>query len=204
MKEAFTSSQYADFRQRYRDSWGYVIRPDNTKVLVKIIEVSNKKVTFEDKDKTEYFGWADKNLEFEFIPVQRKFVLFNKKAGLFTRHPARQFTRGISETNTSFYATNAQGNLVAQGFDDNVIVNFIENINKLPYNTYQEDFLNGKSPFTTLSDKFLLSKTRVWLLNQEVGEVKLAEKQIKLTIPLIQQELSDALRDTKLPFEVVV
>lgn len=204
MKEAFTSKEYRDFNQRYHDSFGYVIRDDQSKVLVKITSVSEKRVTFIDKAGIEYFGWADKNLEFEFVPVQRKFVLFNKKAALFTRHPARQFTRGISENNTAFYTTNSSGNLVAQNFTDEVVMSFIENIGKFPYNTYQEDFLNGKSTFTTLSDKFLLSKTRAWLLNQEVGEVDLPNRKIKLAVPLIQQELSDALRDTKLPFEVLV
>ena len=204
MKESFLSKTAADFRQRYQGSFGYILKDNGTKVLVKITTVDTKTVIFTDEDENEYFGYADKNVEFEFIPIQRKFVLMDNKACLFTRVPARQFTRGISEANTTYYTTNAQGNLVQKGFDDREVIKFIKHQGVLPYHSYMQQYLDGTLPFTTLSASFLVSKTKLWFFDREIGDVNRTKKLIDLKTPLVKQELSDAIRDVGFPYTLQV
>ena len=98
----FTSNGAEDFRQRFRGVFGWFISPETkNETLVKVTDVTARQTTFVDKEGQEYVAFADKQLQFKFIPVQQSVFTFDGMPYLAQRVPARQYRRGICGDNTS-------------------------------------------------------------------------------------------------------
>lgn len=108
MFEKFTSSGASDFRQRYIGTFGF-FRDGDMKVLCRLTNIQAEGgtpfVEFKDHKGQEYMLRADSKVEsrgFEFLPPKN--VWCNTSLGiplLVERVPARQYSRGICDRNTS-------------------------------------------------------------------------------------------------------
>ena len=184
--EEFTSGGSRDFRQRYLNVFGY-FPTGGSEVLVKVTEVDNTKTVFVDERGLSYTAYADKGVMFKFIPVTKRLFFHDSELCLVTRKPARQYQRGITYENTNMQTV----------FGGGVEIDF-DSIHSYSKNKQHK----GDSHNLLLNDMLAIYASSLFLYNHNIGYV--SGKSIALTNPLFKQEVSDAIRDKGLNYEVVV
>ena len=185
MIDSLTSENYGDFERRYSRTYGWLIQ-DNKELFVYLKSVSDDQVTFyANNNKFQYHARINSGVKFKFIPVKNGW--FNASDGntyLLSRHPARQWKRGIAETNTTITTLDGMEQLE---LSYNILSSiFNEDYRKLnPLNNFE-----GRS--CALSQHFALGPNgTVYFYLREVGKYLPGEKTIHLSNPIIQQELQD-------------
>jgi hypothetical protein len=103
MIETFTSENSGDFQARYAETFGWLHRTDR-KQFINLESVIEDKVSFSIGTHHKYSVNINSGINFEFIPVDRGwFNTTNGEVVYLQRRPARQWKRGISESNTEIY-----------------------------------------------------------------------------------------------------
>ena len=181
----YTSGFSRDFRQRYNGVFGFYTTGSGKEILVKISDVGERQCKFVDADGDEYFAYPDKGVSFKFIPVNRKLFIHNGSLCCAQRKPARQWQRGICESNTQI--TNISGGFVEK-IDFQRLISYLS---------------GGKDEYFVMriSDKFGFYFDRVYLYDVRIG--KKDGDTITLENSLFVQELKDAVRDAKLDIKVL-
>jgi hypothetical protein len=200
MLEKFQSANSRDFRQRYEGTFGYFTNPvTKSKKLVKLTGVGDTSVSFTDKEGVKYEAVADRDLEFEFIPLERKLFLSGGHLMYVERKPARQWSRGVCDNNTRI--TNLSTNIpVAVNFD-----RIQRSMEPVPDLYTQMQKIKNKSAKSVLFNSFLgVHNDTLFLYGQAIGEADLETKTLKIREPLFLQEVLDSVRDTGHIFTVEV
>jgi hypothetical protein len=196
MLDTFTMHGAADFRTRYRYSYGWFTVPaDKRKVLVYITKV-DEVVTFVDEHQATYYAHADEGIEFEFIPVEKKLFMYNGALHLIQRQPARQWARGINSQNTR--VTNLSVRRSEELSFGIVKAAFV----RTPWDVLQQ--VNTGNTSVVLSDQFGAVGDTLFLYGDEIGSVLPASKQVTLHEPLFHQELVDLVERSNLGYNVGV
>lgn len=198
MLDSLSHENSEDFRQRYEHTYGFIHNKNDAadKRLVFLSKCTADTVQFTDKQKIPFFAKADMGVNFEFIPLIAG--LYNVKDGMVyvSRQPARQWKRGIAESNTAVYHFSQGGNI-------NINFDIVSEIFNTPYNVKKRvEEWQTKDKAVALSRNFGLVGSGVYMRNSRIGKVNKTNRTISLEVPLFQQELSDLIRREALNFIV--
>lgn len=191
MIDTLRSDNAGDFSQRYVDTYGWLYLRGK-KTLVYIADCGRGRATFTLGDKLQFHVNVDSGLEFEFIQVDRGwFNTIDGKMYLLQRHPARQFKRGISASNTiarDMYLINVPLTypMLASIFDPT-------------FNYWDKKDLDSTG---ALSKHFAVINGTIMFYTEHIG--KYAEGVVTLTSNLFQQEFQDLLRRKNIDVKVIV
>lgn len=197
MRDTLTRENSNDFNRRYIGTYGYLIQ-ENKKTLVYMNSSSHEETTFSDVGGHTYVVYADSGVEFEFIPVDRGF--YNTVSGTYFmyRIPARQWSRGISNTNTAVYSINAGGM--------NAIGCTIENLYKIfqggiDIQQAASEWGYKKREAFALGKHFAVLDTSVLFYTTTIGTVD-KNKRIIIKESRVAQEFQDNLRRNNIILDV--
>ena len=199
MREEFKDEGWRDFQQRYQGTFGWYEKANKEKLLVQLIEVDSSRCKFSDKDGAVFTALSDKGNHFEFLPVKKGLYLTdNNDVISCKRVPAKQYKRGIAETNTSLtYLSSGMGlevcfEVLEQMFEpqqrnDSQRVNLFMNHDVLVHNNI-----------------FALTGGKVFVYDHNIGTYSFGERSITLHNNLFKQEIDDMIAALKLPFVTVL
>jgi len=185
MLDTLTHKNLRDFGPRYTHTYGWLLQ-DGAKKLVYISNVRNDRLCFSTVDHDDCHVKIDAGVMFEFIPINHGW--FNAKDGkawYMTRVPARQWKRGISDSNTRispisdpFYSNNIDLAILSNIFhDDFKHFNYDSVVGG--QQAWSKHFCRG------LNDE-------IYFYNRQVGRFK--DNEITLQDNLVYQELLDLIR----------
>ena len=182
MLDTLTSINYRDFGPRYTHTFGWLHNGD-TRKLVYVLRTEDSKVFFTDQTGMEYHAKIDAGVMFEFIPVDHGwFNASNGDAYLLSRTPARQWKRGISDSNTTMTSLNT---LRLIGLNYNSLSNIFND--QFDERNYPRTFGAG-----ALSKHFALRRhpyNQLYMYDRMIGT--LDGDTIVLASSLFEQELTD-------------
>jgi hypothetical protein len=196
MFEKFTSEDRGNFRQRYLDTFGFFRNEDKEPLLVKLVSIDGV-VTFVDKRGIEYtlYPDSDKEIGFQFLPPKSGMFNTDEGAVYVQRSAARQFQRGISGRNTTFYLLDGERFVP-------VTVNFtwLEKIfyEKITAASAMKAFLARNIPSVAVSKQFSINADgQLYVFSKACGKMLDGTKErvlFKLDDPsLFKTEIKDAL-----------
>lgn len=193
MFDTLTSRNSQDFSQRYRNTFGFLIK-DGTKKLVHIDKITDDRVFFSTKEDSDWWAVADQGVQFEFLPVNRGF--YNTINGLYfvARIPARMWQRGISHNNTSIVSFKTR-NWIQEHPDFNNLTDIFEN-----EVSSQKDF----SKPVALSRAFAVSRNTLYMFSEAIGTASKTAITLKSAAAMVEQEVNDALRRSGFQVDVMV
>jgi hypothetical protein len=186
MIESLTSDCVNDFRQRYQRTYGYLLGAQKKKTLCYISKVDDK-VHFDTIAGKNFFVYWDVGVEFEFLPITRGWFFTREGWVLLQRTPVKQYNRGISKSNTSCTKDHPYNGL--QHLDISLEILYDVFISP-PMPTVGKHFHH----------LFLVTESKVFFYDKQIGVVE--GNKIKLTTPLLRQELSDFIRRDGDSYEV--
>ncbi len=199
MRDTYTSKNHRDFNARYAGTYGWLVQGGNHS-LVYMIEGNEEFFTFNMGTSQTYKAYINGGAVFEFIPI--KMGWFNTNDGevvFLERHPARQWKRGICESNTWVFTMSTDGLYNSQLNYKRLASIYINPIN------VTKDFIvarrNVNAP-VALSEHFSVSSVgEVYFYKAPVGIFN--RDKIDLHVDAVKQELSDCIRRLELPWSVV-
>lgn len=198
MLDTLTSKNHTDFKQRYQGTFGFLLQNDK-KFLVQVTSVDKDEARFVDVKKNEYYVYADGEHMFEFIPLQRGW--FNTKTNLYyaARHPARQWHRGICESNTFLSQLNGMGSFTVVSITLKVLSEIFEH--PISHIEAYKAFLDGGRAGCAISRHFALALGKFYFDNKIVGDYTKESGGITITLSndLIRQEVTDTIRRNGYP-----
>lgn len=181
MLDTLTSENYRDFSARYANTFGWLV--DGKRQFVHVLRVADERVYFTNATGMEYHAKMDHGVNFEFIPVDRGwFNDINGNPWLLSRVPARQWKRGISETNTMMYDGHS-----LRTFH----VNY-ERLSKVFSDKFTElNYSKEIKPTGAWSKHFAVTKHGLHFYDQLIGSYNPKTQEIVLTSDIVKQELTD-------------
>lgn len=197
----FNAANAADFKQRHESTIGWLHRAGKTH-LVYVSHVGGDRVSFSDKDGTEYFATsAADDTEFEFLPVTRGWKNGTKRAWYMQRRPARQYQRGVSPNNTEIFSLSPAGALNKTGVEIQTVHEYTSKDKVDPFDLFH-DSLNAKRPYGVAIDRHfaLVPKGVVYFYDRLIGMND--GNKITIDYPAIRQELGDVLRRKNIPLTI--
>lgn len=194
MLDTLTQFNSRDFSARYAGTFGWLIKDDKGKHLVYISAVNSDRVEFTDLRGGKYHANAGTNVMFEFLPVDRGW--FYGKSGdiyMLRRVPARQWHRGICDSNTNIAYLRAgrlrTGSCTIETLDD------IFGQEKQEYK-----FEVGKS--CVLSKHFAIIANALYFLDRQIGVADKETIILGKQGEVVKQELEDIISRNRYPLKV--
>lgn len=199
MITTFERKGWRDFSQRYAGTYGWYHSDSGNKILVRVTEVDESSVRFEDKNGIAYSALCDKGNVFEFLPLERAvYNLVNDDVVISERVPARQWKRGICRENTSFQSLSKTGGRMDFSFG------LLEEVfSQRPNLFYLDSFLEDKRQNVALNSMISFVGINVCVYNRVVGNVNKKAGEILVTNKIYLQEIRDIVRDSFLPYTVM-
>jgi len=189
MKDTFTSDNRRDFHQRYNHCFAWFIPDSGDKRLVYITRVNEDNVRFTTEEGMDYTAYADQGITWEFTQLERGwYASSNGQAHYVSRIPQKQYSRGISNANTSAYT-------LADRILRNVDVSF--NVVK----DVCSSLSSTEDNIVVLSKHFAMNTKDVYMYDKIVGSRK--KNIITMINPVFQQEMIDAVKRSGKQYEVV-
>jgi hypothetical protein len=197
MFEKFTSADARDFATRYQGTYGFLLRPNKPKLLVKLAHVDDI-VKFTDANDIGYELNPDleDDIGFEFVPPRPGFTNTDSGAMYVERMAQRQFSRGISDRNTKVYVITEK-----LGFDTRRVD--FKNLAQIFNSTWTKEaawarFTAGQIPSYAISTQFAMNREKLFILGTFCGKVLNVTKEkvtVKLDDPvLFKTEINDNFR----------
>ena len=192
MKERFTSAGAEDFRRRYENTFGWILLR-NERQFAEIKEVSEFEVKFSLGGNVNFYISADAPIDFEFAPLNRAWYNTPEKNKIYyvERLPARQWKRGICNTNTRIV-----NSLLAE---EDISYDVLKSIYD-PVTPYPKGTLNNATA-VALSPHFAISAGNIFFYQDQIGVYDYAGV-ITLDNDLVLQELSDLILERDLNIKV--
>jgi hypothetical protein len=186
MQEEFRADAWADFKARYQHTFGWYEKSNKKKILVELTAIEPDQLRFVDVDGVEYTANADQGNVFTFLPVERSLSNVGEYVWYCTRHPARQWKRGLCHSNTRIFS-------LGSGQKD---VN-IENVSllftdKQSVQDLWDKYQKGERAGVAVSDTFAFWKDTVYLYDRKIGTI--TKNDISLNTGLFKQELGDVMQ----------
>jgi hypothetical protein len=186
MRDSLTSANHRDFGARYAGTYGWLVKPTGN-MFVYLEDVENLRIHFKVFGSDHrYHAKIDAGVEFEFVPVDHGW--FNTddedESYLLERVPARQWKRGIAQTNTIWYS------LKEPTYSNTIRFDILNQIF-----TSKAGYRRSITWGTALSKHFAIDKWGImWFYREKIGVYNKAENLISLNTDLVRQELVDLLR----------
>lgn len=195
MIDTLTTENAHDFTRRYVDTYGWLLK-ENTRRFVYINRVDETSVRFSTEDGLSYTANVDRGILFEFLPVDRGWFL-GRSGTLYylERHPARQWKRGISPSNTRIWS-------IINGRFSQLDLSFVQLHDIFVNNEPHKVNLPVKLPIA-MSRTFAIANDRgVYFFDIKIGEYNIKTQTIVLANSHVLQELRDVISRNHLPIEV--
>jgi hypothetical protein len=201
MFEKFLSENAQDFRQRYEGTYGYFFdRSAGKRVLCRIdridLDSPTRMVYFSDHRSVEFSIRADVegDIGFEFIPPRSAF--YNTQKGVFyvQRVAARQFSRGIRDSNTNIFKLEGDWRRVATRFDS--LLPIFEQ--RIPYGINNVKDTPISKVTAALSPSFCLNVGSLYVFTERVGRVVDSKVRLYQNGNLFVPELERALENCQM------
>jgi len=184
MLDTLKSSSWTDFKKRYKGTFGFLKMSGRGRELVQILDNNKDIVQFSNIYKDTLCAYADKDVIFEFIPLNRGFVNTIYGVRYTTRVPARQWQRGISPTNTEIFILEEGG--LSRNSVNLETVNIV--VNKCI--SFKEAFSSwDRNKPVALSKHFAISGNKIFFYSKCVGEFE--DPKCSILEPVILQEFRD-------------
>ena len=202
------SYNIADFRKRYRNSYGFLLNKDDhtqKKTLVYISDVEDNKVVFNTVSSTGFYAHTGTGIVFEFLPITRGWHWSKSldKAFLFSRIPATQWTRGISQSNTNAASVLSDAFTGTQRISPGKLsLAILHDVFLDKTKPTWEEFYGQKTKAFIINKFFYIHEDVVYFLSLSIGEYDSKTSTISLMNGLVRQELTDAIRRELLPIKV--
>ena len=182
MLDTLTSLNGRDFNQRYGNTFGWLVKDDGKKSFVFLHGTDSRmeRIDFSMGTTMQYHAKKDTGVTFEFIPVDRAWVNGEDGPYFLSRHPTRQWKRGIASTNTS----------IKDGKFRSLAINY-ETLVKIYNDNYQERNYSKEFKEGALSKHFALCGKDLWFYDKRVGKFDPKMNEIVLSDSIIYQEISD-------------
>lgn len=191
MIDTLRSDNAGDFSQRYVDTYGWLYL-GGKKTLVYIADCTNQRATFTMNGSPTFHVNVNSGLEFEFIQVDRGwFNATDGKLYFLSRHPARQFKRGISASNTVV----RDGNLSPVSLTYPLLASVFDPT----FNYWDKKDLNSTG---ALSKHFAVINGSIIFYTEHIG--KYSDGVVTLTSNLFLQEFQDLIRRKNIDVKVIV
>lgn len=191
MIDTLRSDNAGDFSQRYVNTYGWLYL-GGKKTLVYISDCGNNKATFTMGNTPAFHVNVNSGLEFEFIQVDRGwFNATDGKLYFLQRHPARQFKRGISTSNTVV----RDGNLSPVSLTYPLLASVFDPT----FNYWDKKDLDKTG---ALSKHFAVINGSIMFYTENIG--KYTDGVVTLTSNLFLQEFQDLLRRKNIDVKVIV
>lgn len=202
MFDTFNSENRADWSARYAGTFGVLHRDEakgiNNTEIVRIVEVQDTKVLFENVAGLMLSAYLDSGIKFEFIPLRTGWVTDKTHWPFFIRRvPARQWKRGICFENT-FIGKLYDSGVVQQHANFDLVAAIL--LDKSNFKESYQRFKDKKSKCCALNKFFALNSDSVFFLNKRVGSHD--GSTLKLYDPMCQQELQDCISRNNYPLTV--
>ena len=196
MRDTLTVLNHRDFRQRYEHTYGFYTTSSGKKLVVKFTSVKQSEVKFVDKDNFEYTAKASHDVNFEFSQVPKGWFNGGKQPYFVCRFPARQYQRGIANTNTNI--STMDGTHCLPNFD--ILEDIFFNNN---YNQSIEEWMSGARKCVALNKHFAIDdKQNLYLFQEMVGKVDKKAQTIECNCEIFRQEVSDINNRLHLGFRI--
>lgn len=194
MLDKFTSENSRDWRQRYASSWGWLVTGNEEKIVF-INDVRDGVVTFTtEHNGHKYEVYEDSPVQFRFSQVPTGWFVDNAGNPFFAcRRPARQWCRGISESNTRFLYTHKSVAFLPGGLNWDNVVACLSGQKKSPKQEETSD---------VLSNNFAVVNGKVFARSMQIGTF--SKGLISLNNDLFAQEVSDVIRRGQLAYKLEV
>jgi len=193
MKDTCTSDNLKDFKQRYQNTVGILLKDNGAKEWVWIENVDDHSVNFKTKSGQQFQAINGNGVTFEFTQVPMGWFNTSKGPVYICRRPARQWQRGISAGNTSIISSKFRAMQVS-----------LDTVAEAMTSNYE---YTGKLP-TALSRYFCIAEDKtLYFRDIPIGtfDPDTDNKSGRLVIPAaceVWQELKDLVRRNRLPFTV--
>jgi len=192
MLDTLKSDTFRDFSQRYRHTFGWLVNK-NKDIPVYIRDVSDTVVSFQGLNGEEYFAYADKDVMFKFLPLKRR-ITVGSDGNLYTisRHPARQYRRGVCADNTHITQLTPTG-AISRRVD-------VPTINTI----VSGDGVKTGTGIVKMSDQFAIVGAIIYLYEYTIGTVDTSSGIMidKKYLNFIQ-ELRDAIRNGSFKYRIL-
>ena len=198
----YTSAGAADFKQRYEGTIGWLHR-GGKKHLVLVTQVTGVRVTFTDKDGTEYFANDNaEGVEFEFLPVTRGWKNGLHSAWYMHRRPAKQYQRGMSSGNTEVFKLSKNGAALQKALVDLSAIDEVSVYSSTDPLDIFKDSAKRKVPYGVAINRHfaVVPNGPVYFYDRLIGSVN--DGRVHLGYKNLQQELSDVIRRGNIPLEI--
>lgn len=193
MLDTYTSDNHRDFNARYSETYGWLHDGDK-KHFVFLTHTDGNAVYFNRSGDVSYSALINKGVIFEFIPVDRGyFTTIDGAVYYLSRVPARQWKRGISETNTVVRDLN---NLTVP-----ITYKLLASIFNPEHSPHKFTGDNNNGQFI-ISKHFAVNVGVVLFYNQPVGFYR--DGIIRLASDLVFTELQDTINRNNLPLKVTI
>lgn len=199
----FQSSNYDDIQRYYRKTFVKFVEMGER--LFYITHVDSTVVTGVDEDGTDFelFLSDEHPYEVDFALPHKSFFQFGKYAVLLSRHPAKQYQRGLCEGNTQVIGLDSGGAVKKFSIGFDILKSYVakQNFASLDEAITNKDRKNS----TVLSPRFVyVPRTKtIYLDVVPVATVDTKTKQIRCHTPLFQPELKEIAKGSHFS-EVVV
>ena len=200
MLETFDSAHSRDFRQRYSGSFGYYTVPETRKrILVQMEQVDEVTAGFRDARGAMYSAKADTGVEFEFILLSKRLFIMDKCLYLVRRKPARQWSRGCHNGNTTVMRVHTGRDTkltfasVAAGFDSTPIDGYAS-VTALE---------RKEAEAALLSPMFGVEGSVLYLYDHAIGSFMADRKEIVVEERMFKQEVEDLVARLGLNYRVL-
>lgn len=199
----FLSSNYEDIQRYYRKT--FVKFTEMGERLFYISHVDSTRVTGVDEDGTDFelFLSDEHPYEVDFPMPHKSFFQHGKYAVLLSRHPAKQYQRGLCEGNTALIALDSGGALKKFNIGFDILKSYVS---KQKFASLDEAIANKERKNSiVLSPRFVyVPRTKtIYLDVVPVALVDTKTKQIRCKTALFQPELKALAKDSHFS-EVVV
>lgn len=187
MKDTCTQDSLRDFKQRYHNTIGSIIKEDGSRDWVFIDEVREDGVLFKDNKGNSFHAVNGLGTEFEFTQVPMGWFNTSKGPILFSRKPAKQYQRGIAKANT----------LVRNSDLCSIDLTLARVAEAFTYNKKWE----GKLPWALNKFFCIGGKNILYFYSEPIGMIE--NNVIKISAACqVAQELRDTIQRLALPFTV--
>jgi len=187
----FMSSNWEDINRYYKNT--YVKFSEMGEKLFFIRYVSPDAVCGVDEDHVDFeLCLSDEHpYEVDFLLPHKSFFQLGKRAVALSRHPAKQYQRGLSDSNTRLYSLRSDGTTEAMqlGFDT-----LKAYVSKQKFPSLDEAIANkGRMTSTVLTSRiaYVPRSKGLYVDMVPIGEVDTTSKLIRLRSPIFVPELTE-------------
>ncbi len=198
----FVPSALEDIRRYYTDTYVKFPQEFGDKLFF-ISGASPRKVEGQDEDGQEFVLWLDENYPYvvEFALPRKSYFQHEDKALLLYRIPAKQYSRGITSSNTAVVKPVGNNKTINIGMSFAVLRSYV---NKQKFFSLPEAIATGFEGCVLSSRMAYNRESRgIFIDTTMVAQVTPTKRSIKMLKPMFRPEIESLVKDSGGLFDIV-